>query len=240
MSRTESEFTLSHFLRRSGDVLKAAARRDVVLKRRDGDDLHLSTEQRSGIVRDGLLVLAETVLEAADRPEAREHLARALGSAVPWTSGLTVSQRGRLLADVARGAVNAAALGTTRGLGESLDRWRRTARLRSDRAPEPAHRTRRVAIPDDVDDPGIEKASGKVELPLRVRWSGPRRAYDLSDPRQLRRVYEQVLREGSADDVRRFIDVDTLVANWDELVLPPRVRRAWAKWLAARGVDVAC
>ena len=47
-------------------------------------------------------------------------------------------------------------------------------------------------------------------------------------------MYELVLTEGTEDDVRRFVVVDELVAMWDELVLPPHVRRAWADWLAAR------
>ena len=42
---------------------------------------------------------------------------------------------------------------------------------------------------------------------------------------QRNRVYEQVLREGTADDVRHFIDVDLLLDLWDELILPPAVSR---------------
>lgn len=97
--------------------------------------------------------------------------------------------------------------------------------------PVSAHLMRPVAIPDDVDDPSIEKARGVVELPLRVRWTYPQRSYDLDDPRQRRRVYEQVLSEGLDDDVRRFIDVDRLIEDWGELVLPQRVRIAWTEWL---------
>jgi hypothetical protein len=97
---------------------------------------------------------------------------------------------------------------------------------------------RPVAIPGDVDAPGVAKATGVVELPLRVQWSGRRRRYDLADRRQRALVYELVLTEGTEDDVRRFVVVDELVAMWDELVLPPHVRRAWADWLAARG-DIA-
>ena len=97
------------------------------------------------------------------------------------------------------------------------------------------------ALPDDVDDPRVEKATGVVTLPTRVRWSSPSRQYDLRDRSQRARVYEQVLVEGSADDVRRFIDVDELVVLWDELYLPDHVRCAWAAWLARRrGVQLSC
>ena len=100
---------------------------------------------------------------------------------------------------------------------------------------------RPVATPDDVDDPRMVKAQGVVELPLRVRWSGPRRRYDLDDRADRARVYEQVLAEGTDDDVRYYVVVDDLVNLWPDLVLPQRVRRAWAGWLAVhRGVDVAC
>lgn len=87
-------------------------------------------------------------------------------------------------------------------------------------------------IPADVDDPTVRKARGVVTLPLRVNWSRTDPTYDLSDPRQRARVYEQVLREGTTADVRYFIDIDELIDLWDELVLPPAVSRAWAEWLA--------
>lgn len=55
--------------------------------------------------------------------------------------------------------------------------------------------------------------------------------YDLTDPADLARVYEQVLREGTEDDVRFYIDADQLADIFDELVLPVPVRQAWADWL---------
>lgn len=100
---------------------------------------------------------------------------------------------------------------------------------------------RPVAVPDDVDEPRHEKACGVVQLPSNVRWSGPSKTYDLDDPVDRARVYEQVLREGTDDDVRRFIDVDTLEQLWDSLVVPARVRVAWAAWFRRhRGVDLGC
>jgi hypothetical protein len=65
-------------------------------------------------------------------------------------------------------------------------------------------------------------------LPIHIRWSEPRLRYDLDDPADLRRVYEQVLREGTEDDIQEFIDVDRLGQIWDDLVLPVSVRRRWA------------
>lgn len=100
---------------------------------------------------------------------------------------------------------------------------------------------RPVAVPEDVDEPGVGKAEGKVTLPIHVRWSGPAKTYDLANRADRIRVYEQVLREGDESDVRRYIDVDELLGLWDELVLPAHVRRAWAEWFRrCRGVDMAC
>lgn len=105
-----------------------------------------------------------------------------------------------------------------------------TRRLRRDLLPE---------IPDDIDDPAAEKASGVVTLPRRVNWSDADPTYDLDDRRQRALVYEQVLTEGTAEDVRRFIDLDVLIDLWDELVLPRAVSHAWIDWLAThRGVTL--
>ena len=101
--------------------------------------------------------------------------------------------------------------------------------------------TRPVAIPNDIDAPDAAKAQGVIELPLRVRWSGPPRRYNLADRRDRALVYEQVLTEGTDDDVRRFIDLGQLVDLWPDLVLPRHVRQAWSRWLAERrGTVVAC
>jgi len=68
-----------------------------------------------------------------------------------------------------------------------------------------------------------------------------RRSPNLGQRADRIRVYEQVLREGTEDDVRFYVEVGELVELFDELVLPPTVRRAWADWLLRhRGVVLAC
>jgi hypothetical protein len=88
-----------------------------------------------------------------------------------------------------------------------------------------------VAVPDDFGEASRPKASGRIELPLHIRWSGPALSYDLADRADRARVYEQVLREGTEDDVRFYVDADQLLELWDELVLPAPVRRAWTDWV---------
>ena len=94
-------------------------------------------------------------------------------------------------------------------------------------------------IPEDVDDPAVQKASGVLTLPLSVAWSNVDRLYDLNDRYDRLRVYEQVLAEGTAHDVRTFIRVDELIELWDDLWLPRAVELAWTAWLwEHRGVRV--
>jgi hypothetical protein len=70
-------------------------------------------------------------------------------------------------------------------------------------------------------------AAGVVELPLRLFWC-PDRTFDLGDPAMLRWMYENVLREAIHEtELTAYLDGDTLVAVWPDLVLPKGVRRAW-------------
>ena len=89
-------------------------------------------------------------------------------------------------------------------------------------------RGRTVLVPDRLPQLCAERALATVEVPVSVNWSEPDRVFRLSERGNRARVYELVLREGSADDQLRYIDGALLVDLWDELVLPPEVRAAWA------------
>ena len=91
-------------------------------------------------------------------------------------------------------------------------------------------RWRPVEVPEDLDDSAPRE--GRVRLPAEIAWSG-QPDYDLGDRQQLRRVYEQVLREGTADEIRAYVRASTLCELWDELYLPAYVRSAWEPWVAA-------
>lgn len=81
--------------------------------------------------------------------------------------------------------------------------------------------------------------SRPVELPIDIMWSGPRRTYDLDDPKDRSTVYELVLQEGDGDHVRTYVDVDDLYARWDTLYLPAGVETAWADYFErVRGTPV--
>lgn len=100
---------------------------------------------------------------------------------------------------------------------------------------------RPVALPAPSYDPAKVRSHGSVVLPTHIRWSEPAVSYDLDDPGDVRRVYEQVLREGTAQDIQEFIDVDRLSQMWEDLVLPASVRRRWASWFRDnRHIIVRC
>ncbi len=122
---------------------------------------------------------------------------------------------------------------------QPLSRCRKLLTMAATRTDRLGPAARPVAVPDDIER--APKANGVVELPRRVRWSGPPKVYDLSEHGDRLRVYEQVLREGTEDDVRHYIDPDTLLDLWDELVLPAHVRAAWAAWFRQhRSIDPSC
>ena len=91
-----------------------------------------------------------------------------------------------------------------------------------------------VAIPDDIEDRSLAKASGVVRMPAHIAWSEPFE-YDLGDRCGLMLCYAAVMTEGLEDDVRFYIDFDVLLEVWDDLVLSPHVRAPWTRWLADRG-----
>ena len=69
--------------------------------------------------------------------------------------------------------------------------------------------------------------AGTVTLPKRLDW-GPRPTYDLDDPVRVSSLYRTVLREALSDeDLRGFLDGQTLVGLWSTIVIPQQLRSAW-------------
>ncbi|GGJ67899.1 hypothetical protein GCM10010121_093200 [Streptomyces brasiliensis] len=59
-------------------------------------------------------------------------------------------------------------------------------------------------------------ATGTVNLPLHVVWSG-RRSYGLSQHRSRMSLYRTVLAEGQRQDLITFLNLDLLIAQWPAL-----------------------
>ena len=88
-------------------------------------------------------------------------------------------------------------------------------------------RGHRYEVPNRLPQLPPERALATVQLPLRLNWSDRARLYRLADRTDRARVYESVLREGTADDVLAYVDGTLLTDLWSELVLP---RDLWAAW----------
>jgi len=157
----------------------------------------------------------ETVIARARRGSGltQRELARHSGTSQPTLSTYEGGSKSPTLAVVER-IVNAS--------GYDLDLAPRvTFTTQSGARSEP------YAVPDRLWRLDLTDAFATVELPRHLHWSGPSREYSLSDRRDRARVYEIMLREGSPDDLRTYIDGALLVDLWDELVLPRELRGAW-------------
>ena len=75
-------------------------------------------------------------------------------------------------------------------------------------------------------------ATGRVELPLHVAWSG-RRVYDVGQDYQRLVLYALLLAEAQREDLERFVHRESLVSMWPRLrrLLGPHARREWERRL---------
>lgn len=122
-----AEHTLSFLLRNSGAVLEEARHGDVVLHRRDGEDLYLATATRERAVRDGLGVAAR-VLRAVLRDEAtRAAVARELARELAWAHFLPLRDREHFLDEFAHVAAACAEAEAYEPLVRLLGDWKATA-----------------------------------------------------------------------------------------------------------------
>jgi hypothetical protein len=70
--------------------------------------------------------------------------------------------------------------------------------------------------------------SGSVQLPDHL--DADHEVYDLTDRRQLTRMYATVLYTAtSVDDLRNWLNDERLVAVWPDLMLPPDLRVRWER-----------
>jgi hypothetical protein len=95
-------------------------------------------------------------------------------------------------------------------------------------APVPApRRLRPVIMPASLDDLS-GSASGVVELPVRLYWSGGSRQFDLADPHQAADMCEAVLdTAATAGDIARYLNADLLIRVWPVLGMSRAKRDAW-------------
>lgn len=122
-----AEHTFTHMLRNSGEVLAEVERRDVVLRRRDGEDLFLGLRSREESVRDALGVLARLLVAASADPETRNRVADALAASLPWTGFLPDDERVEFVNALASTSAACVELDTFEPLAHLIGGWRATA-----------------------------------------------------------------------------------------------------------------
>ncbi len=124
-----AEHTFTHMLRNSGDVLAEVEHRDVVLRRRDGEDLFLGLRAREESVRDALGVLARLLLAASIDPETRSRVVGALSASLPWARFLPDDERDEFFDALASTAAACVDLDTFDPLAHLIEGWRATAEI---------------------------------------------------------------------------------------------------------------
>ncbi|MBI4729264.1 MAG: hypothetical protein HY775_07135 [Acidobacteria bacterium] len=127
-----AEHSLSFLLRNSGVVLEEVEHRDVVLQRRDGEDLYLALRSRERGVRESLNVLARVLRAALHDEAARSAIARWLVDELPWTNFLPDADRQEFLSDFARTATACVEVDNYEPLIQSLRGWKATAEIYAD------------------------------------------------------------------------------------------------------------
>jgi hypothetical protein len=100
----------------------------------------------------------------------------------------------------------------------------RPAAIRTQYSARPGRRA--IVIMDLADLHG--PASGTIELPLWLYWSGPSPEFDLAEPFMRRWLYQTVLREAARpEDLADYLNQDMLITEWPDLHLPAGIRQAW-------------
>lgn len=144
MSRT-AEATLTDFLRDPKAVVDRLEHVDVVLRRRNAEDLYLSLESRTEAVAESVRFLARVLSAALADPAVRDRL-QASVEAIPWLSFLPAQQRQLFTTEFFRTAEAAAELGVMTPLAQLLREWQATAVIYAD--PELAAELRRPLAGD--------------------------------------------------------------------------------------------
>ena len=69
-------------------------------------------------------------------------------------------------------------------------------------------------------------STGVIELPRALYW-GPEETVDLADPVDVQRMYQAVVRTGTASEQTEWLNRNILIDAWPNLVLPVRCAQKW-------------
>ena len=152
MSRT-AEATLTDFLRDPKAVIERLQHVDVVLHRRNAEDLRLSLESRSEAVAEGVRFLTRVLGAALTDVAVRDRLG-ASAEGIPWLSFLPAQHRQEFMVEFFRTAEAAAELGVMTPIAQLLREWQATAAIYAD--PELAAELRRPLAGDGERVPALQ------------------------------------------------------------------------------------
>jgi hypothetical protein len=87
---TVATHTFSYLLKHSGDVLSELEHRDVMLERRDGEDVLVSPRHRAEAVKDSLGMAMRVIAGLLGDAELAPSTLRTVTVSIPWTAWLSV------------------------------------------------------------------------------------------------------------------------------------------------------
>lgn len=119
--------TWSDFLRNASDIADRLPEGDILLRRRDGEDVRLTLEHRV-LARPAALDLFARLIEVAltDRNGAR-HMSERLADALPWARFLPEEDRHRFLGELASCVEACASVDNWVALDQLIEEWKHSA-----------------------------------------------------------------------------------------------------------------
>lgn len=118
--------SLTDFLQHSGQILPEIEQGEVVLRRRDGDDLVIVSHKHWEALCSGLLALAEAYC-GASTADCAASSDKAKRFALPWLSLLVEEDRSACYRELVLAAIAAIEFGRFEQLDDALEQWRATA-----------------------------------------------------------------------------------------------------------------
>jgi len=130
MKASVLEATWSDFLRDPKTVTDRLDEVDVVLHRRDGEDLYLLTEARHEAAQDSIAIISRMLASVLQEGAVRRRLAG--DAAMPWLRFLPAPDRVQFATEFIETAIASADLGTLAPLSTLIAEWRNTALVHAD------------------------------------------------------------------------------------------------------------
>ena len=145
--------SFTELLRSPNAVTRRVADGDVVIRRRDDEDLVLTTVSREEARAESLDVMGRLFADALQDEVVRTHIMRR--SALPWTRFLPPADRDLFYVELFECVAGALELGTMAPVAQLLSEWRATAAIHAD--PELVARMRR---PDVSEGAPVSRPAG--------------------------------------------------------------------------------